>query len=165
MLAGGASHKRNEYAMGLLVEADPAWLTRINLVNVSSQVVDVAVRRFGASVVCPYYDLSDEKLLNLYRQSQYFLQVGIEEGFGLPYIEAMSEGCSVIAIDQPLTRELLGESAILLPPDDRGRQVAALTELEPRSAADLQDASQKYSWHRFSSDCSELLVAAAERNG
>lgn len=40
------------------------------------------------------------------------------EGFGLPPVEAATLGTSVIATDLPVTRELLGNNAVYLPPDD-----------------------------------------------
>ena len=57
------------------------------------------------------------------------------EGFGLPVLEAMGHGCPVIAADATALPEVVGESGVLVGPDDIAGWSAAMIELlhdEPR---------------------------------
>lgn len=51
------------------------------------------------------------------------------EGFGLPVGEAFGRGLPVVASDIPALREVAGDAAILLPPDDAGAWASILTRL------------------------------------
>src|SRR5581483_12014149 len=48
------------------------------------------------------------------------------EGFGLPVLEAMGHGCPVIAAAAAALPEVVGDSGMLLPPDDPGAWAAAM---------------------------------------
>lgn len=52
-----------------------------------------------------------------------------KEGFGLPVLEAMQVGVPVLASDTPALREVGGEAARYLSPDDPGAWAAAIDEL------------------------------------
>ena len=49
---------------------------------------------------------SDQKLKNLYEHSQVLIAASYDEGFGLPIVEALSNGLHVIARDIPIFREV-----------------------------------------------------------
>ena len=51
------------------------------------------------------------------------------EGFGLPVLEAMGHGCPVIAAATTALPEVVGESGVLLSPDDSDAWAAAMIEL------------------------------------
>jgi len=63
--------------------------------------------------------VSDAQLAWLYSRARLFVYVSLDEGFGLPPLEALHFGCPVVASDLPVFRETLGASAILVPPHDR----------------------------------------------
>ena len=58
-----------------------------------------------------------QKLFQLLAGAQALLFPSYDEGFGLPYLEAMAAGCPVIATDIPISREITGDAALLLPND------------------------------------------------
>ena len=60
--------------------------------------------------------IPDEDMPLIYSGAQVFLFPTLYEGFGLPPVEAMACGASVIASDAPPMPEVLGEAAILEPP-------------------------------------------------
>lgn len=53
----------------------------------------------------------------LFNACDAYLHLSTEEGFGYPLLESLSSGLPVIAIDTPLTREVLGNAAIFVPHD------------------------------------------------
>ncbi len=61
--------------------------------------------------------VADDDKPALYQLASIFLFPSLYEGIGLPPLEAMASGCPVIASHTSSLPEVLGESAILLPPD------------------------------------------------
>jgi glycosyltransferase involved in cell wall biosynthesis len=51
------------------------------------------------------------------------------EGFGLPVLEAMGNGCPVIASDTTAIPEVVGDAGVLLDPDDVAGWAAAMFEV------------------------------------
>lgn len=62
--------------------------------------------------------LADGELAILYRQSRAVLHPALEEGFGLPALEAMASGVPLILSDIPTMREIAGECASYVGPLD-----------------------------------------------
>jgi len=60
--------------------------------------------------------VSDDELLWLYRNCFAFVYPSLAEGFGLPVIEAASQGAPVIASKVPAIVEVAGESVLLVDP-------------------------------------------------
>lgn len=58
--------------------------------------------------------VSDADLCSLYAESQAFVFPGLEEGFGIPMLEAMTCGTPVIAADRPVSREVAGDAAVFV---------------------------------------------------
>jgi glycosyltransferase involved in cell wall biosynthesis len=56
-----------------------------------------------------------------YSGAQLFLFPTLYEGFGMPPVEAMACGTPVLASNAPCMPEVLGEAAILSPPDNAER--------------------------------------------
>lgn len=63
-------------------------------------------------------DVSDSNLKNLYAHAIAVIVPSLMEGFGLPALEAMSQGCLVLASDIPSIREICRESVIYVNPFD-----------------------------------------------
>jgi glycosyltransferase involved in cell wall biosynthesis len=62
--------------------------------------------------------VSDEDLTALYRRAEALLFPSLYEGFGLPPIEAMRQGCPVICSDGGSLPEVVGDAGLVLPLDD-----------------------------------------------
>ncbi len=64
----------------------------------------------------------------------------LAEGFGLPPLEAMALGTPVLASDIPAHREVLGDAAVLLPPNDPAAWSVAMLRVfeDPESRALLR---------------------------
>lgn len=71
--------------------------------------------------ICKYVHqetISDSKLINLYQNALAFIYPSINEGFGLPILEAFSCGCPVLCSDASCFPEVAGDAAIYFNPKD-----------------------------------------------
>ena len=68
----------------------------------------------------------DAELVRLYRRAAALVFPSRHEGFGLPVIEAFATGTPVVASTDPAIREVAGDAALLVEPDDADGLVAAL---------------------------------------
>jgi glycosyltransferase involved in cell wall biosynthesis len=62
--------------------------------------------------------VTDDKLAALYSGAHALVMSSDEEGFGLPPVEALACGTPVVACDVPAVREVLGDRATFVDPDD-----------------------------------------------
>lgn len=62
--------------------------------------------------------VTEEELAVLYKNAKIFVTASLEEGFGLPVLEAMALGCPVVCSDIGALREIAGNSAIYFNPQD-----------------------------------------------
>lgn len=62
-------------------------------------------------------DVSTEQLASLYQRAELFVLPSFHEGFGLPIIEAMSQGCPVVTTGGGAHEESAGGSAVLVNPN------------------------------------------------
>ncbi len=69
-------------------------------------------RRRSAGRVSVLHDLSDDELAYCYSHVDALVYPTVEEGFGLPLVEALSHGLPVFASDIPVFRELAADYAV-----------------------------------------------------
>ncbi|NJL29806.1 MAG: glycosyltransferase family 4 protein, partial [Thermoanaerobaculia bacterium] len=65
-----------------------------------------------------YGYLDNAHVAALYERALFVVLPSIYEGFGLPAVEAMSAGVPLVASDIPVLREIAGEAALYVAPDD-----------------------------------------------
>ena len=98
--------------------------------------------------------VDDAALLELYRRSLALIQPSIEEGFGLPVLEAMASGLPVIASNAPALREVAGGAALHFHSRDSEElarsmlRVAEDAELRSRMRSDGLIRARDFSWKR-----------------
>jgi glycosyltransferase involved in cell wall biosynthesis len=73
--------------------------------------------------------LGETDLWCVYRGAAVFAFPSRHEGFGLPVLEAMSQGVPVVASDIPVLREVAGDAALFAPPGDIERWADAIFSL------------------------------------
>lgn len=100
--------------------------------------------------------IPDDELAVLYKQAKAYIFPSKFEGFGLPPLEAMAQGCAVISSSKTCLPEVLGEAAIYFNPDKSGWLLNSLLSLDKGAKhSDLVkkglEQVQNYSWD----DCVE----------
>ena len=109
--------------------------------------------------------VAHDELAPYYHAASAFLFPSLLEGFGLPPLEAMAAGCSVIAANTTSLPEVVGDGGVLLDPTDKVAWVRALTEaMTGGCAVDAQRRrgfaqALKFSWDT----CARESIAVAER--
>jgi glycosyltransferase involved in cell wall biosynthesis len=73
--------------------------------------------------------VDDAMLPHLYRTARGMVYPSLFEGFGLPPVEAMACGCPVIASERGSLAEVLGDSALVVDPDDARSIAHAMKQL------------------------------------
>lgn len=94
-------------------EPDQALQSAIDASGVSERI-EVLIRPADADVVA------------LYAGAQALLFISLLEGFGWPLIEAQACGCPVVTSDRPPMCDVVGDTAILVNPDDPAGAAAIL---------------------------------------
>ncbi|QRM37942.1 glycosyltransferase family 4 protein [Rhizobium rhizogenes] len=73
--------------------------------------------------------LSDAEIAALERHATAFVFPSLYEGFGIPPLEAMTQGCPVLAADIPAVREASGTAALYFDPTKQDELVAAMRRI------------------------------------
>lgn len=96
--------------------------TRLKVIGLEPNAVPSArelVSRFGLVDTVDLEEMvSEDAIRELYANALGLIYLSYFEGFGLPVLEAMALGCPVIASDRSAIPEMVGESGLLLNPDD-----------------------------------------------
>jgi len=107
--------------------------------------------------------VSEAELPGLYAGATAFVLPSLEEGFGLPVLEAMACGVPVIAADAGALPEVVGEAGILFDPASPAALAAALDFCldNPELCLNLQclgiERARQFSWSRAAVTTQRLL--------
>jgi alpha-1,3-rhamnosyl/mannosyltransferase len=124
----------------------PGWLNEDSLPAEDSAALGPSLLQLGP--------VGEADLWALYRNATLFAFPSRHEGFGLPVVEAMSQGVAVIASDIEVMREVAGPAAVLVPPDEPVSWAGAIEGL-------LGDAAARLRLGRSGTERSRLFTASA----
>ncbi len=137
-------HKRHELLfriMGLLCEQQPD----IHLVMTGGRTAQDRqnLQALASKYNCPperIHDLGyvdDSQLITLYRNAEALLFVSQYEGFGMPMLEAMQQGCPVICAPLASIPEMVGQAGIYVDSENPVDWLKAITVTLPEKRAQL----------------------------
>lgn len=107
----------------------------------------------------------DEELYSLYARAEMLIYPSLQEGFGLPPLEAMACGCPVITSNVSSLPEVVGEAGVLVNPLDPVQIADAMCRilLDKHYARELAQAglarAREFSWER----CAEETLTVYRR--
>lgn len=105
--------------------------------------------------------IPDADLKIVYRNASAYVFPSFYEGFGLPPLEAMANGCPVASSNKASMPEILGEAAVYFNPENEDEMVAAIVRvtLDERLREELRRQGyqqiKKFNW----SDCAKKTLA------
>ncbi|UAK23266.1 glycosyltransferase family 4 protein [Sphingomonas nostoxanthinifaciens] len=109
--------------------------------------------------------LPDGGIAGLYAHAAALVFPSRYEGFGIPPLEAMVNGCPVLAADIPVLREVCGDAATYFPLDDAdalaGRMAQILDQPERRSAAAEAGHARaaRFTWASAARDLAQAITS------
>jgi glycosyltransferase involved in cell wall biosynthesis len=115
--------------------------------------------------------VDDDHLAQLYAQASVFGFLSEYEGFGLTPLEAIAAGVPPVVLDTPVAREVYGDAAVYVPPDDVHAAAEALHRLltseEARSSvlAHAPGVLSRYSWEATAAETLQHIEAIAASRG
>jgi glycosyltransferase involved in cell wall biosynthesis len=107
----------------------------------------------------------------LFAQASLYVCPSLAEGFGLPVLDAMTRGCSVLASDIPVLREVGGDAAEYTDtrdPQGLGSAIASIiadAELRERLSSAGRARAAGFSWDRTADQTVEVLRGALAAAG
>lgn len=108
--------------------------------------------------------VSDEELLELYSNATLFAYTSFYEGFGIPNIEAMAMGTPVLTSDIPAIREVCGDAAWYVNPNDVEDISSGISKLlsSPHLLEELSTKgikkSKDYSWSSSATQLHNAII-------
>ena len=107
--------------------------------------------------------VDDDDLAAIYTGARALVFPSDDEGFGLPTVEALACGTPVVASDVPALREVLGDRATFVAPDDLAGLLAAAAEAPAAAAAARRRGPGRTPRGRPGASTSGALRAATSR--
>jgi glycosyltransferase involved in cell wall biosynthesis len=101
--------------------------------------------------------VSDEERRRLYADASMIVLPSLDEGFGIPALEAMTLGVPVVASNRGALPEVIGSAGILIDPEDANALAAAIARVldEPSLRRQMEEAgparAAEFTW-RLSAD-------------
>jgi glycosyltransferase involved in cell wall biosynthesis len=106
----------------------------------------------------------DEELARLYRGARCLAYPSLEEGFGIPIVEAMASGAPVVTSRGGATEEVAGGAAVLIDPLDPGSIAAGIEEAASRRDELVRlglERARAFSWTETARRTAEVYREAA----
>lgn len=141
ILAVGASWKHKN--IHLLLDNYDVWVSKYNLIIVSGNTdytkkLEERVKNYGIEQQVTFVSsISFSQLKTLYSNAKALIYPSLDEGFGIPPLEAFANYTPVIVSDIPVFREILNDNAFYINPNDKQDWVKAFEYLESLSAHEL----------------------------
>ncbi len=150
-----AMHELPGYVLHLLSRISPRDRARLELLAPADAVV------FHDGVTDPEY-------AELLERAHALVHASLDEGFGIPLVEAMSVGTPIVVSDIPIFREIGGRAGIYADPHDPVQFARAVRELDApdtwtRHSAAARDQAALFDWNASADVLYEVLRRVATK--
>jgi len=113
-------------------------------------------------------NLERTQIAALYQQAKLVLLTSESEGFGLPVIEALACGATVIASDIPVLREVGGDAVMYYSVGEIDTWVKAIVKLlemkqNPPTLETKLDQAHKFSWSNHAQTIANAYLSLAHQ--
>lgn len=95
-----------------------------------------------------YQGLGEQELIEMYRKAEIVASLSLYEGFGIPLLEGLYNGCKVVCSGIPVYRELYDGYASFCDPTDVSNIEQALIDATTRNKKDIAPLLELYNYER-----------------
>lgn len=139
-----------------------AKIDSVKLLVVGDGELKSDIENLGTDLLGDRFSLKSvkfEQMPLIYQQANVFTLVSApSESFGNVFVEAMASGLPVVANDDPVRREIIGEAGIFIDPENLDEYANALKKaLEIDWANKPRTQSEKFSWDKIASEYEKLF--------
>lgn len=147
--------------------------TQFNLFVVGPQLTDAEIAYLdevlGRSRYCSEYNVSNERLNEIYNFAFALLYLSEYEGFGIPCLEAQRAGCPVVAMNTSSIPEVVCERKLLISQADTLEVVEKLNlllniDFRKKVIAEGAMFAKQFSWDRCYRELSKIYDMALKNN-
>lgn len=146
--------KQTRTDLQLVIAGGHGWLQQPILARIAASPVKSSIIVTGA--------VADELLAPLYWHAEAFVLPSLQEGFGMPLLEAQACGCPVVTSNLSAMPEVAGEGAILVDPQS-STSIAEGINTALQNQAELTQKglanAQKFSWDTTASHVLKILLS------
>lgn len=102
--------------------------------------------------------VADRELVSLYKNAAVYVMPSLEEGFGIPLLEAMACGCPVVSSRAGSLMEVGGDAALYFNPEDEAEMAEKITRvLEDKKLKESmvkkgEDRVKEFSWKKMAKE-------------
>ena len=159
--AYGRLHAREDPGWDLVLAGRVGWLAEPILAAARSSPAAEAIHVLGY--------VNEEDVAVLRRQAKFFCYPSLHEGFGLPVLEAQSQGVPVLTSNRSSLPEVAGDAALLVDPEDVDEIAQAMLrlsrdeELRTELVAKGHENVKRFSWEKAARETLAVLKRAMNK--
>ena len=160
--AYGRLHAREDPGWDLVLAGRIGWLAEPILAAARSSPAAEAIRTLGY--------VEEEDVAVLRQQARFFCYPSLHEGFGLPILEAQSQGVPVLTSSRSSLPEVAGDAALLVDPEDVDEIAQAMLrlsrdeELRAELVAKGHENVKRFSWEKAARETLAVLKRAMKQD-
>jgi glycosyltransferase involved in cell wall biosynthesis len=158
------SYKRNDLIIRAVSQLDHGSLLLLGGGPLKERTLSLGKKllghRFRYGGVIPYSNR--EKIINLYRNADVFVQAARKEAFGVVFLEAMASNLPVVTQNDKRRKEIINDAGILVNCEDTDYFASSLLQASGRDWGDIPlNQASKYDWKIIKQSYQELLETVA----
>ena len=152
-VSGDAPHKNLPFLVSFFKRNKPN--ETLIIAGVSS--TSLLRKEGGGNIIFLNDNLSDEKLIEYYLKCKAFLFLSLEEGFGIPVLEAMACEAPLIVSNRTSLPEVVGGCGILISPNSEDELMNAMQSINTFKVSETIRLTQLQKFLHWSDSAKEVL--------